>query len=70
MKEMKPDYVVRMEAELSELDNRIGKLTAFVSGNEIFAALTVEKQRLMCQQLRHMLAYAAVLAKRIELDYD
>ncbi|NBM50700.1 MULTISPECIES: crAss001_48 related protein [Proteus] len=55
----------RVVDEKSELDDKITKLTAFISG-DIFKSLECRDQELLSQQLGHMRSYSETLSLRIE----
>ena len=56
----------RVEQELDELNEKIGKLTCFLYGRKIVeGVVTPEMRELMKQQLSHMLAYAETLQDRL-----
>lgn len=55
----------RVVAESNELRDRLMKLTAFISGSEVFKALASEDQHLLREQRDHMADYLDVLGKRI-----
>lgn len=62
-----PDYIMRMEEEISELKDRIIKLDLFITtGQSSF--LSREQQTLLCVQLHAMKAYMAALDRRIVLS--
>ena len=56
----------RVEQELDELNEKIGKLTCFLYGRKIVeGVVTPEMRELMKQQLSHMQAYAETLQDRL-----
>ena len=56
----------RVEQELDELNEKIGKLTCFLYGRKIAeGVVTPEMRELMKQQLSHMQAYAETLQDRL-----
>jgi hypothetical protein len=58
-------HIVRMEDELAQLRDRAEKLTAFIAGNPVFAAMPSIDQALMAQQLGAMRQYEAILSLRL-----
>lgn len=61
----KPDHVLRMEAELDELNERVGKLDTFVAGNQFFLSLAPTDQDLLRAQGAAMKAYGTILTARL-----
>ena len=60
-----PNYVERMNNELSELQIKINKLSDFINNNKIYTELPILKQGLMLSQLNIMTSYAVILQLRI-----
>jgi hypothetical protein len=60
-----PAWLVRVKAELEQLDERISKLQEFCR-TEAFTALDDDEQRRMQRQAALMLGYAIVLRERIK----
>lgn len=58
------DYQNRVVEEKRELDAKIAKLAAFISG-EVFPTIDVDQALLMRQQLSLMELYSTVLGSRI-----
>lgn len=61
---MKP-HVERMINERTQLNEKIEKLDAFISGNETFSTLPEEEKYDMVLQLDAMNLYSKILAHRI-----
>lgn len=59
------DFRDRVRAEAADLDERIEKLTAFLS-TDAFAALPLEEQHSLTAQQASMLDYSGCLAERIQ----
>jgi hypothetical protein len=59
------DYQERVEIEFKELGERLTKLTAFISGSDVFKTLEPEEQDLLRRQRSHMGDYLDVLGERI-----
>lgn len=55
----------RVVAESNELREKLTKLTAFISGSEVFKTLDAEDQALLRRQRNHMGGYLDVLRERI-----
>lgn len=60
-------FVLRMEDEIAEVEERAGKLCSFFQ-TAIFGNLPDEKKELMREQLRVMREYLGILGKRCELE--
>jgi hypothetical protein len=58
------DYQERVLKEKEELDDKLSRLTPFLT-TEKFFGLPVEDRELLTQQEVHMKGYSLVLAKRI-----
>lgn len=61
-----PDFLQRMLNERYEVEDRIGKLVAFMEKNVRFKELPEQVQELMCEQLDGMKVYSNALEKRID----
>ena len=59
-------HVQRMLDEMNQLDNRVGKLSVFISG-EVFDALPQLEQYMLTAQLAAMQSYQAILSVRLKL---
>lgn len=59
------DHLSRMRTEVGDLDNKLGKLRAFVQDPDKFAKLPHAQQELLLEQHQHMAAYLVVLQKRL-----
>lgn len=55
----------RVVAESNELRDRLTKLTAFISGNEMFKSLDIAEQALLRAQRDTMGEYLDILGQRI-----
>lgn len=64
MKE-KPDFVKRLEEEMAELQERLGKLATFMDSDN-FGNLSDRQQLLLTLQANTMVAYLGVLTLRLE----
>jgi hypothetical protein len=66
--EIQPDerapHEERVIAEEKDVSEKLSKLSAFLHG-KVFATLLIEDQKLLEEQYVYMLAYAAVLRRRI-----
>jgi hypothetical protein len=62
--EIMHDFQQRVVDEKTELDDKIGKLTAFVGGN-IFVSLPDDERYRLSIQLQHMNGYSEILGQRI-----
>lgn len=62
-------YVKRMEAEMTELTDRIVKLAAFC-GSARFSTVIEGKRNMMAHQLHHMNNYLTVLSMRFDRELD
>lgn len=58
-------HELRVIEEETQLNERLNKLDAFISSNELFYELEENVQTLLIEQRVHMRGYSAVLAKRI-----
>lgn len=66
LREQGKEVKERVEQELDELNEKIGKLTCFLYGRKIAeGVITPEMRELMKQQLSHMQAYAETLQDRL-----
>lgn len=63
------EYQERVITEKKELDEKLGKLTSFITTG-VFAALDVEEQARLFVQRSVMQMYSEVLADRIEAFKD
>ncbi|EOG5906807.1 hypothetical protein ACLF2M_003397 [Vibrio vulnificus] len=61
----RPDYLVRMDKELEELQEKIRKLEAFIYHDPEFKRLPPLDIAHLCMQLGHMRGYASTLHARI-----
>lgn len=60
------DWQQRVVDEKAALDEKIGKLEAFIDGGAYKEALYWVQRSLLAEQLSHMRAYADVLQQRIQ----
>ena len=58
-------YQERVIAEMKDLDDKIGKLSAFMK-LDTFQGLEEEDRNLLTEQYEHMNQYYSVLRKRVE----
>jgi hypothetical protein len=56
----------RVVAEKADLDDRMGKLDAFIAQNPMFLKLDPAEQERLTRQYRYMEQYSRVLGERIE----
>jgi hypothetical protein len=63
---MTETFIERMQDELRQLNERMGKLEAFMS-TEIFAGLDSMKQWLLREQYHAMVAYRRILSTRVDV---
>ena len=59
-------HVQRMLIERAELNKKVILLKAFMEENPIFGTLSVEEQKDMVDQYKHMVEYKTVLERRIK----
>jgi hypothetical protein len=64
--ELKP-YQQRAVNEKEELDEKIVKLSGFIIDSPFFAAIDLEEQRLLKEQIDVMWKYSEILTERIAL---
>lgn len=62
------EFVVRMEAELEELTERIFKLSKFIETPTFKYYVSYEKQGLMKEQLSVMIRYQGLLERRLKIE--
>jgi len=65
---MQQDYVLRLQTELNDLNDKRGKLEVFILSSPVFKALSERKKRLMRQQYDAMTLYAGILKERMDLE--
>ncbi len=61
----RPSYLIRMENELEELNQKIRKIEAFIYHGAVFPTLPILEQVQLSAQLGHMRAYSSALHARI-----
>ena len=61
----KPAHIERMETEMDELQDRLGKLQTFVASNPIFSNMEALDQNLLRSQSAAMDTYRSILSTRI-----
>jgi len=64
---MTAPHIERMKEELAQLADRTIKLSAFISGNPIFAQLPADERDLMRSQRDAMIEYHDILETRLDL---
>lgn len=62
-------YLDRMHEEETQLKERIDKLSTFITQNNKFKGLPLQKRQLLIHQLDAMKLYEYFLAKRIALEH-
>lgn len=63
---MKNDHVTRVVVERDDLDDKIGKLEAFIDSDAIFK-IDIQHRNLLAEQLVFMKGYSNTLVKRLDL---
>lgn len=61
----RPEFLIRMDKEQEELQEKIQKLEIFIFHNPDYSKLSTVEQVHMSMQLAHMRGYASVLYARI-----
>lgn len=64
---MEETFLDRLKKEREELNDKIVKLNAFITGNTGFGDLSDGNKFLLCQQARIMIDYRDILDVRLEL---
>lgn len=65
-----PEFIVRIQAELKELTERIDKLSKFIETPTFKYYVRYEKQDLMEEQLGVMIRYQDLLERRLKIELD